>query len=93
MVRAVGGLVDTVEDCDGAGRGTGFTSGPLDPEALLGALRSALAVFREPSAFPELKRRGTAVDFSWDRSAARYEALCRGLPRRVSSFAGAPRPG
>ena len=82
VVRAVGGLVDTVEDYDGAGRGTGFTFEPLEPEALLGALRRALAVFREPSAFRELQRRGMAVDFSWDRSAARYEALYRGLPPR-----------
>jgi starch synthase len=81
VVRAVGGLEDTVEDFDGARRGTGFKFRDYDPRALLTALRRALEVRRDASAWRGIVERGMAVDFSWDASAARYEELFRGLER------------
>ena len=82
VVRAVGGLEDTVEDFDGARRGTGFKFRDSDPRALLTALRRALEVRRDASAWRGIVERGMAVDFSWDASAARYEELFRGLAER-----------
>jgi starch synthase len=79
VVRAVGGLADTVQDYDGKDQGTGFTFREYHPRALWGALLRALDVFRDEAAWRGIMRRGMAQDFSWDRSAAGYEALYRRL--------------
>ncbi|ACL63512.1 glycogen/starch synthase, ADP-glucose type [Anaeromyxobacter dehalogenans 2CP-1] len=79
VVRAVGGLADTVEDFDGFARGTGFRFSEYTPQALLTATRRALDVFRDRRAWRGLVERGMAEDNSWERSAARYEALYRTL--------------
>jgi starch synthase len=75
VVRAVGGLEDTVEDFDGWSAGTGFKFREYTPQALLLALRRALETFRDRRAWLGIVRRGMAQDFSWDRSARSYEAL------------------
>ena len=79
VARAVGGLVDTVEDYDGWKRGNGFLFGPLDPVALVVATRRALDVWRDVRAWRGIQERGMGIDFSWGRSAERYEALYEGL--------------
>jgi starch synthase len=75
VVRAVGGLEDTVEDYDGWNRGTGFKFRDYAPAALLLAARRALDTWRDRRAWRGLVSRGMAQDFSWDRSARRYEEL------------------
>ena len=75
VVRAVGGLDDTVEDWDGHDRGTGIKFRDYHPGALLWGLRRALDAFRDRRAWLGLIARGMAQDFSWDSSAARYEEL------------------
>jgi len=82
VARAVGGLVDTVEDYDGWKSGTGFLFGPLDPGALVVATRRALEAWRDVRAWRGIQERGMAMDFSWGRSAERYEALYQGLAGR-----------
>ncbi|HET9595379.1 MAG TPA: glycogen synthase GlgA [Anaeromyxobacteraceae bacterium] len=82
VVRAVGGLVDTVEDFDGYRSGTGFRFREYHPGALLTALRRALDVHRDARAWRGLQERGMAQDFSWRRSAGEYEALFVRLPGR-----------
>jgi starch synthase len=79
VVRAVGGLADTVEDYDGWSRGTGFRFTEYAPHALVTAVRRALDVFRDRRAWRGLVARGMAEDNSWERSAGRYEALYRRL--------------
>ena len=79
VVRAVGGLEDTVEDFDGWSRGTGFKFREYTPQAMLLALRRALEAFRDRKAWRGIVARGMAQDFSWERSAASYEALYRRL--------------
>jgi starch synthase len=81
VVRAVGGLEDTVEDFDGWNRGTGFKFRDYAPGALLLALRRALEAWRDQRAWRALVLRGMAQDFSWDRSARGYEALYGTLAR------------
>jgi starch synthase len=81
VVRAVGGLDDTVEDYDGWNRGTGFKFRDYAPAALLLAVRRALDAHRDKKAWRGLVTRGMAQDFSWDRSAERYEALYEALAR------------
>jgi starch synthase len=78
VVRATGGLVDTVIDADrSAKRGTGFTFSAYTAKALLGALDRALAAFVDPDRWQAIQRRGMAADFSWSTSARQYVALYR----------------
>jgi starch synthase len=73
VVRAVGGLVDTVRPYNPKnGQGTGFLFSDYAPGALLEALVRALDTFRQPKAWRRLQINGMKRDFSWDRSAAEY---------------------
>ncbi len=79
VARAVGGLVDTVVDCDAKlETGTGFLFDGETPEALLGAVERALAA-RVTPAWPTLTRRVMRLDHGWDGPARRYEALMQKL--------------
>jgi starch synthase len=75
VVRAVGGLEDTVEDFDGVRRGTGFKFREYHPAAMMTALRRALDVHRDERAWRGIVERGMAQDNSWRHSAAEYERL------------------
>jgi starch synthase len=80
IVRAIGGLKDTVENYDDAGQsGTGFVFVPYDAAALLEAIDRALRVYREKHRWTALRRRAMNQDFSWTRSAQIYEELYRQL--------------
>ncbi len=75
VVRASGGLADTVIDADqDPERGTGFVFGPADPAALVGAVRRALTAMRDPGRFRGIQANGIARDHSWRAPAAAYEA-------------------
>jgi starch synthase len=78
IVRAVGGLKDTVEDYNAEnGTGTGFVFEAYEPPALLQTIDRALRVYENKRAWTALRRRAMAQDFSWDRSAAAFDALYR----------------
>ena len=79
VVRAVGGLEDTVRDYDGAGGGTGFKFRDYTPAAMMTAVRRALETYRDRKAWRGLMERGMAEDNSWEHSAQGYEALYRRL--------------
>ena len=76
VVRATGGLVDTVEPFnDITWMGTGFNFQEYTGEALLGAVKRALAVYRSKIAWRCLQANGMAKDFSWQASATEYARL------------------
>ena len=76
IVRATGGLADTVKDFDHrSGKGTGFVFHDYDPVALSGAIERALAAYRKPRAFKNLVTRIMGLDFSWKRAAGEYVKL------------------
>jgi starch synthase len=77
VVRATGGLDDTIETFDpSTGRGTGFKFQEYDSAALLGEIRQALAVFRnEPATWRRIQANGMAKNFSWQASAIEYARL------------------
>src|SRR5467141_177555 len=77
VVRATGGLDDTIEAFDPeTGSGTGFNFEAYDGVALLGAIHEALAVFRnEPETWRRIQTNGMAKDFSWQTSAIEYAQL------------------
>jgi starch synthase len=80
VVRATGGLADTVVDGTppalAEDRATGFCFAAPTPDALLAAVARALALYRdEPEKWLQVVRCGMRQDWSWDRSAAEYERL------------------
>jgi starch synthase len=73
VVRATGGLDDTVEAFDPVtGSGTGFKFHDYTRDALLATLRQALTVYADRRIWRRLQRAGMAKDFSWDGPAAAY---------------------
>jgi starch synthase len=77
IVRATGGLVDTVEPfVEGQGLGTGFLFHEPSGPALFHAITWAASVFHQrPDDLLALRRNGMAKDFSWTRSARRYAEI------------------
>jgi starch synthase len=90
LVRATGGLDDTVENYDPyTGRGTGFKFWEASGPALMDTLRWALRVYDHPEVWQRLQRAAMAGDFSWARSAAAYvevyeAAIARSGRRRAA---------
>ena len=73
VVRATGGLDDTIEPWDArSGKGTGFKFTEYNGEALLLTIKQALLAFREQSSWQQLMRNGMSKDFSWNASAREY---------------------
>ena len=85
IVRATGGLVDTVEpSTPRRGRGTGFRFDSPDGTGLVWALDQALAAYRETRRpGRRCMQTGMARDFSWERSAQGYVDLYRAAMSRV----------
>ncbi|MDP2133558.1 MAG: glycogen synthase GlgA [Sulfuritalea sp.] len=81
VVRATGGLADTVIDEADARHGNGFVFGPATAAALLQALQRATAAWHDRPHWRRLQRHGMARDSSWQESAAHYVALYRQLKR------------
>jgi starch synthase len=78
VVRAVGGLEDTIMDvADFPGRGNGFKFKQHNPLSLVNAVRRAVEVFEQPRKWRKIVAAGMALDFSWNKSAEQYLALYR----------------
>jgi starch synthase len=76
IVRATGGLNDTVRQYDEAtGNGTGFKFSELTAQAVYDAVGWAVSTYYDrPQHMAAMIAAAMAEDFSWDRSAAQYEA-------------------
>ncbi len=73
VVRATGGLDDTIENWDpNSKRGTGFKFAEYSGDALLTTLRAALQAYRDQEGWSVLMRNGMSRDFSWNASAREY---------------------
>jgi starch synthase len=78
IVRATGGLVDTVEPFDPVRwEGTGFRFDTADGTGLMWALDEALAAWPHRDRWEALMRRGMSRDFPWERSANDNDELFR----------------
>jgi starch synthase len=77
IVRATGGLVDTVHEFEAAsGQGNGFVFQEFSARDMLRAIERAFACYRSAQ-WPRLVRNALECDFSWDLSATQYEQLYR----------------
>jgi len=73
VVRATGGLDDTIESWDArTGKGTGFKFVEYSGESLLLTIKQALNAFRDQPSWQRLMRNGMSKDFSWNASAKEY---------------------
>jgi starch synthase len=79
VVFRTGGLADTVVDANAAtlqdASATGFVFDTPDVAAFLDAIRRALDLYRQPSAWRRLQQNGMRQSFDWSESAGHYLAL------------------
>jgi starch synthase len=76
VVRATGGLDDTIEPFDlEHGTGTGFKFVEYSGDALLHAIRQALHSYSNDGVWHRIQLNGMAKDYSWNTSAAEYAKL------------------
>jgi len=73
VVRATGGLDDTIEDS------TGFKFRDYSGDALLDTVRVALRAYQDLDSWTRRMRRGMEKDFSWSASAGVYVDLYKRL--------------
>jgi starch synthase len=73
IVRATGGLDDTIEPWDArTGKGTGFKFTEYIGESLLLTIKQALQGYSDQTSWQVLMRNGMNKDFSWNASAREY---------------------
>ncbi len=77
VVRAVGGLDDTIKDLDEAGEAaTGFKFKEYAPDAFAGRLKDAIEVYHgKPKLWLSMQRNAMKEVFSWEASAGEYAGL------------------
>ena len=94
VVRATGGLDDTVEAFDAkTGKGTGFKFEAYNGKALVKCVREALAAYADLRQWRSLQMNGMAKDFSWKASAAQYVKLYEAAKQsRIQAAAATSNP-
>jgi starch synthase len=94
VVRATGGLADTIADYSGDGvtQGTanGFRLREYSPLALSETLQRACELYREPEKWQALVRAGMEQDWSWTNSARQYVDLYQQTLNQVRQTTAAP---
>jgi starch synthase len=73
IVRATGGLDDTVIDVrEDAAKANGIKFHDYSTQALVKAVRKAIALYAEPDVVHQFRTNAMSADFSWERTAAEY---------------------
>ena len=87
LVRAVGGLADTVTDCSlenlADGSASGFVFHRLDADDLARAVRRAFALHARPADWLAVQRHAMGLRFDWARAAEAYATLYAQLAQDV----------
>ena len=80
IVRATGGLEDTIEDFDPLlVNGNGLKFAAYSGAVLVEAVKRAIAIYSNRLIWSRLLKNAMAADFSWGRSAAAYARLYENL--------------
>jgi len=79
IVRATGGLEDTVDDHASGSKGTGFKFEKYDAKELIKTVQRALKVYQQQGEWKKLIRSAMQRDFSWTNSAKKYLNLYKEL--------------
>jgi starch synthase len=78
VVRATGGLQDTVKDPEEADdQATGFKFREYAPQGLVAAVERALGVYHNDATWTRMQQSGMREDHSWDASAREYVKVYR----------------
>ncbi|TWT30271.1 Glycogen synthase [Posidoniimonas corsicana] len=81
VVRETGGLADTITNCTDAtlanGTANGFSFGDASPHALSDAIDRGCRAYQDEGVWNRLVQTGMRQDWSWARSAHRYDELYR----------------
>jgi starch synthase len=76
VVRATGGLADTVKEYDPkGGGGNGFIFHEFNSMGLFNAIKRALELYPQKPKWRKLQQTGMGQDFSWGASAKHYDEL------------------
>ena len=76
IVRAVGGLDDTVQNFDAvSGIGNGFKFGEYRSDKLLEKIYEARFAYEDKTTWAKIQRNGMSVDNSWENAARNYVEL------------------
>src|SRR6185369_15679445 len=76
IVRAVGGLDDTVETFDVvSGQGNGYKFGPYRADRFLERIYEALLAYAQPETWRKIQLNGMTADNSWENAASKYQEL------------------
>lgn len=82
VVRATGGLDDTVENFDRTrGTGNGFKFGQYSAQAMLGSIYEALYAYADKDIWRRIQLNGMRADNSWAAAARRYVEVYRAVAR------------
>src|SRR6266852_3139031 len=78
VVRATGGLDDTVENYNvTTNKGNGFKFGRYSASAMLEKIREAIYFYTQPDIWAEIQRNGMTTNNSWSAAANKYVQLYR----------------
>jgi len=81
VVRATGGLDDTVQNFDPTtGSGSGFKFGPYSAAAMLEKIREALYFYNQREVWQRIQLNGMTTDNSWSAAARKYIQLYNEMP-------------
>ena len=84
LVRATGGLADTVTDTTAdsvaARTATGFVFHQPTPDALLSTAGRMLETWQNAKQWASIRQNAMAADFGWHKAAAAYDALYNSIP-------------
>ncbi|MFN0158950.1 MAG: glycogen synthase GlgA [Bacteroidota bacterium] len=82
IVRATGGLDDTIQDVDLFPEdGTGFKFAEYNSGALLHAIHRAVSAFTDRARWERIMKNGMSRDYSWEASAQRYVEVYKGIAK------------
>lgn len=80
VVRATGGLLDTITDYDeGREHANGFIFDHFTERSMLNTIERAISVYHNPPEWKRLIQNAMGQDFSWKRSSREYLAYYKGL--------------
>ncbi len=80
IVRSIGGLKDTVRDISEAD-GYGVTFPQANAADALFAIYRTLELYKDKKRMQQLRRRLMKLDFSWDKSAAKYIQIYQNITK------------
>jgi starch synthase len=79
IVRATGGLADTVIDAGEPDRGNGFVFAEAESTELQATIERAVNAWRDPAQWQRIQQNGMARDFGWEAPARQYVQLYEAL--------------